>query len=107
MSLHPPAPARTYWANFLTLCVLTVVTWFTACQDLGVMSTPIALGIAVIKAALVVLFFMHVWESTPLTKLVIFASLFILTVLLTFLFTDYMTRNYDVLPPVPAVSSRV
>jgi hypothetical protein len=30
-----------------------------------------------------------------------------LTVLLTFLFTDYMTRNYDVLPPVPAVSSRV
>lgn len=107
MSLHPPAKAWTYWANFLALCVLTVVTWYTARMDLGALSTPVALGIAVIKAALVVLFFMHVWESTPLTKLVIAMSLFMLTVLLTFMFTDYMTRNYDVLPPADhaAVSS--
>lgn len=103
MSLHPPAKAWTYWANFLTLCVLTVVTWYTACMDLGVISTPVALGIAVVKATLVVLFFMHVWESTALTKLVIAMSLFMLTVLLTFLLTDYMTRNYDVLPPVDQV----
>ena len=52
-----------------------------------------------VKAALVVLFFMHVYESSPLTKVVIFCSLFILTVLLTFFMVDYTTRNLNVLPP--------
>ena len=97
--MHPPAPVWMYVSNFLVLVVLTIVTYFVATLNLGAFSTPIALGIAVVKAALVVLFFMHVYESSPLTKVVIFCSLFILTVLLTFFMVDYTTRNLNVLPP--------
>lgn len=96
---HAPAPVAMYVANFLVLVVLTIVTYYVATKDLGALSTPVALGIAVVKAALVVLFFMHVFESGPLTKLVIFGSLFMVAVLCVFFLIDYSTRNLDVLTP--------
>ena len=97
--MHPPAPVWMYVTNFLVLVVLTIVTYFVATKDLGALSTPVALGIAVVKAGLVVLFFMHVFESGPLTKLTIFSSLFMVAVLCGFFLIDYSTRNLEVLPP--------
>jgi len=107
--MHPPAPVWMYVTNFLVLVVLTIVTYFVATKDLGVLSTPVALGIAVVKAGLVVLFFMHVYESGPLTKLVIFGSLFMVAVLCCFFLIDYSTRNLNLLPPdevTPAVAPK-
>ena len=49
-----------YLAVFAALLVLTGITVWAGRQDFGPFNTVVALGIAVVKATLVVLFFMHV-----------------------------------------------
>ena len=54
-----------------------------------------ALFIAVVKASLIVYFFMHGNESARLVWLTLGASLFALSLLFLFTFADYWTRDYD------------
>jgi cytochrome c oxidase subunit IV len=89
MSAGHVLPKSTYYTIFLSLMVLTVVA---SRFDLGIWNTPIALAIAGIKAALVILFFMHVIYSTRLTWVVVIASFFWLAVLFVLTFSDYLTR---------------
>jgi len=56
-----------YIVIFAALLILTFATVLVARIDLGVMNDVVALGIAVTKAVLVLLFFMHVRYSTRLT----------------------------------------
>ena len=51
-------------------------------------------AIAVLKATLVVLFFMHVKYSSRLTWAVVLGSVFRLGILLTLTLGDYVTRNW-------------
>ena len=60
--------------------------------DLGPLNTIAALGIAVFKATLVVLFFMHVRYSSRLTWAVVIGSVFWLGILLALTMADYLTR---------------
>ena len=60
--------------------------------DLGPLNTVVALAIAVIKATLVVLFFMHVKYSTRLTWAVVLGSIFWLGIMLVLTMSDYLTR---------------
>src|SRR5256885_17134013 len=85
---------KTYALIFLTLIVFTGVTVFAALQDLGRFNAPAALIIATIKAILVVLFFMHVKDSTRLTKITVTAAIFWLGLLLVLTMTDYITRPW-------------
>ena len=55
--------------------VLTVITVAVAFVDLGNLNVVVALAVAVLKATLVVLFFMHVKYSPTLTKLVVISSI--------------------------------
>jgi cytochrome c oxidase subunit 4 len=87
-------PKRTYYAVFLVLLVCTYITWQVAFFDLGPLNTVAALTIAVFKAVLVVLFFMHVRYSTRLTWIVVLAGVFWLGILLTLTFGDYLTRGW-------------
>ena len=57
-----------------------------------VLITVAALAIATFKAALVILFFMHVKYSTRLTWAVVLGSIFWLGILLTLTMSDYLTR---------------
>ncbi len=82
-----------YLAVFLALVVGTILTVWVAFHNFGVWNKPIALGIATIKATLVVLYFMHVRYSSRLTALVILVSLLMLATLLGFTATDYLTRG--------------
>jgi cytochrome c oxidase subunit IV len=66
MSAHV-APKSIYYAVFAALIVGTALTVAVAFVDLGVMNNVLMLGIAMTKAALVVLFFMHVRWGTRLT----------------------------------------
>lgn len=50
---------RTYLFVWLTLLVLTVVTWLVSFVPLGLMNVAVAMIIASVKAMLVALFFMH------------------------------------------------
>ena len=87
-------PAGVYLAVFAALMVLTAVTTTAAFHDLGPLNNVVALGIATLKAALVVLFFMHVRYGTRLTPLVITAGLFWLAILIALSLTDYLTRGW-------------
>jgi cytochrome c oxidase subunit 4 len=61
--------------------------------DLGPMNAVVAMTIAVFKATLVVLFFMHVKYSTRLTWVVVVASVFWLLILLALTLADYASRS--------------
>jgi cytochrome c oxidase subunit 4 len=60
----------------------------------GPLNTVIALGIAAVKATLVLLFFMHLkYESYKLSGVVFVAGLFWLLILFGLNLVDYLTRN--------------
>jgi cytochrome c oxidase subunit IV len=88
------SPKSTYYSIFAALMVLTVITVAVAFVDLGMLSFPVALGIAIIKAVLVILFFMHVKYSSQLTKLFVATSFFFLVILFGLTMTDYLTRGW-------------
>lgn len=81
-----------YVAIFAALLVLTGATVFVARIDLGVMNDVVALTIAVTKALLVLLFFMHIRYSTRLTALTAVAGFLWLAILIGITLTDYITR---------------
>ncbi len=87
-------PPRNYVAIYAILLLLTGMTTWVAFFDLGLLSPVVALTIAVIKASLVVLFFMHLRYSTRLTWVVGGAGLFWLGILLTLSLSDYLTRSW-------------
>jgi cytochrome c oxidase subunit 4 len=87
-------PTRIYYAIFAVLMVATYATVQMAYLDLGAFNAVVALTIAVFKAVLVVLFFMHVRYSTRLTWVVVVAAVFWLGILLALTSIDYLTRGY-------------
>jgi cytochrome c oxidase subunit 4 len=91
---HRAVPVSTYLWVFLALMVLTAVTVWAAGRDFGVYNTVVALGIAVTKATLVVLFFMHVKYGTSLVKLVVVSALVWLGLLLAITMSDYASRGW-------------
>jgi cytochrome c oxidase subunit 4 len=93
MSAHL-LPKRVYYTIFAILMVCTYLTWQIAFFDLGRLNTVVALGIAVFKASLVVLFFMHVKYSTRLTWAIVLGGIFWLGILLVLTMSDYLTRSW-------------
>ena len=62
--------------------------------DFGVLNTPIALAVALLKASLVVIYFMGLRYNTPLTKVVAVAGFFWLVILFGLTLNDYLTRPW-------------
>lgn len=91
-------PRKIYYAIFAVLMVLTWATVQVAFIDLGPLNSIIALTIAVIKATLVIVFFMHVRYSSRLTQLAIVAGLFWLAIMIVLTMGDYWTRGWLGLP---------
>lgn len=89
---------KIYFLVFGALMVLTIVTWLVAQVDLGWANDVVALTIAVIKALLVLLFFMHVRYSTRMTILTASAGFFWLVILIGLTLSDYLTRGSSLLP---------
>ena len=91
MSEHVVSP-KIYVSVFLALMFFTVLTVVVAYFDLGRANVFIALTIAVIKATLVVLFFMHVRWSSRLTMVFVVAGIFWLFIMVALTLSDYLTR---------------
>jgi cytochrome c oxidase subunit 4 len=90
---------KVYLIIFLALMVGTALTVWAGLQDFpGQLNVIVALTIAVIKATLVVLYFMHVRYSSRLIWVVFASALFWLAILFALTFNDYWTRGW--LPPV-------
>ena len=91
---HVIVPRTTYVGIFVALIALTGLTTGVAFIDLGFFNPVVALSIAVLKASLVVLFFMHMRWSSKLTWVVGGSALFWLGILLTLTLSDYATRGW-------------
>jgi len=86
---------RTYFAIFGALMVLTGLTVGVSMIDFGgSLNIVLALTIAVSKALLVILFFMHVRESRPLTQITVAAGFLWLMIMLVLLMSDYLSRGW-------------
>jgi cytochrome c oxidase subunit IV len=94
-------PYTVYLAVFGALMVLTVLTVVVAFFDLGNLNVTVALTVAVMKASLVVLFFMHAKYQSQIIKLVVLSSIVWLGFLFVITLSDYLTRGWLVPPPIP------
>ena len=92
------SPKSVYYAIFATLMVLTGVTVAVAFVPLGAFNFPVAIGIAITKATLVILFFMHAKYSSRLTKLFVGTAFFFIAILLGLTLTDYLSRGLRTYP---------
>lgn len=86
-------PLPVYLGVFAALMVGTLLTVLAARMDFGWLNTPVALLIACSKAALVILFFMHVKYSSRLVGLVVVVSIVFLAILFLITLSDYWTRG--------------
>jgi len=94
-------PRKTYYTIFAALLILTAVTTAVAFIDLGAFNVFAALGIAIAKATLVVLFFMHVFYSGRLIMVVVAVGLFWFGVLIVLTLNDYLTRGWTPMTAPP------
>jgi len=91
-------PVRIYVGIFFALIVLTVATALIAYVDLGVFNNVVAIGIAIVKASLVALFFMHLRYSARMNPLVFGAGLFWLCIFIALTLADILTRGWLGIP---------
>jgi cytochrome c oxidase subunit 4 len=89
---HVVSPAI-YLTIFSALMVGTAITVWAAYQNFGVFNIIIAVGIATVKATLVVLFFMHARYASKRTQLIIVSGIFWLAIMLFMTLSDYITRH--------------
>jgi len=83
-----------YFKIFAALMVLLVLTLFAAQQNLGELNLIVALSIAVIKAVLILLFFMHFRDSDTLTWMVGGLTFVWFGIMIVMTMTDYMSRDW-------------
>ena len=93
MSAHI-LPTRIYYTIFGILMLCTYLTVQIAFFDLGRLNAIAALGIAILKATLVILYFMHVKYSPRLTAAVVAGSVFWFGILIALTLSDYLTRAW-------------
>jgi len=87
-------PVKTYLTIFAALMIFTAITVAVAFVDLGPLNNIVMLLIAVVKATLVVLFFMHVRYSTRLIPVVAVGGFLWLLILFGFTMSDYLSRGW-------------
>ena len=88
-------PTRLYVTIFLALFVLTGLTVAAAAVNFGgFWNEVIALGIATVKALLVILFFMHVRYYAPTLRMVAAAGFVFFGILITFTMSDFLSRDW-------------
>ena len=86
---------RTYYIVFAALMALLVITVGATYIPWGSrISIVIAMAIAIVKATLVVLYFMHVRGSSRLTKVFVVAGLAWLSILMGMTLIEYHTRPW-------------
>jgi cytochrome c oxidase subunit 4 len=109
---HAPAHEEQHhvvplWIYFLVFGALMLLTWVTVAVshvDLGSpqilgdvrihLNVVVALLIAITKATLVVLFFMHVWYSPRLVQIIVGSSVIWLIILIGITVSDYLSRGW-------------
>ncbi len=89
---------KTYLAIFITLLIFTGLTVGAAFINLGPFNAIVALTIAVIKAVLVVLFFMHLRYSSKMVMVLVIAGFFWMGIMFVLTMSDYISRVWSAYP---------
>ena len=102
-SFAHPVPVKLLLQVFFALIFLTILTVLTAGQLPRPFGIWVAMGIATVKAALVVLFFMHMWWEKPFNIVAFLSSLFFVTLFigLTLMDTGHYQDTIDQFPREP------
>jgi cytochrome c oxidase subunit 4 len=87
-------PLPIYFAVFAALLVFTALTTSIAFVDLGRLNVFVALTIAVVKASLVMLYFMHLRYSSRLTAVFVAIAFFWLGVMIVLTMSDIVSRGW-------------
>ncbi len=91
-------PLKVYYNILFALLVLTVVTVAAARVDFGALNTIIALGIASVKATLVLGYFMHLKYDDKIFWVIFGTAIFGLVLLYFFSVLDIYTRIMQTSP---------
>jgi cytochrome c oxidase subunit IV len=86
--------AKTYVRTYIGLLLLTLLTVLIGYAPLGSAHMFVAISIAVAKATLIALFFMHVLVETRLVKLMVVGGIVWFVILISLTLGDYMTRGW-------------
>jgi cytochrome c oxidase subunit 4 len=93
-------PLRAYILTWVGLLALTGLTFGLSFAPLGGFDIPVALTIAALKATLVAVFFMHLYEQRGVSRLVLAVSAVFVALLVSLLAADVATRdNAGAWPP--------
>jgi len=90
---HHILPKATIYKVFFALCVLTVLTVAVIFIDAGPLNVPIALGIAIVKAMLVVLYFMGLKHDSKVNVLTFIVACIFVVVFISFTMLDTAYRG--------------
>jgi cytochrome c oxidase subunit IV len=93
MMSHHVLPLKTYFLVFAALLVLLALTVAAAEIENNVVNLVVGLTIAVTKAVLIVLFFMHVRYNSFVIRVAVVSGFLWLGILITFTMSDYLTRE--------------
>jgi cytochrome c oxidase subunit 4 len=91
---HVSSPVM-FMTVLIALLFLTFITVLVAQFNFGSANMLIAMGIASVKASLVIAFFMHLKWDTPVNKLMFLSSFLFLSLLFIFTLADQFTRRLD------------
>ncbi len=95
------ASKSSYFMVFLALMAGTAITVVVTYVDLGFMNLTVAMAIAITKAMLVILYFMHLKYSPKLFKVTFGAAFFFFLILVVITLSDYLTRPQLGMPTFP------
>lgn len=97
-SEHRVLPMRIYLGVAAALLVLTAITVWVAGHDYGEWNLIVAMSVAMVKATLVVLFFMHLLYDRKFYALIFIGSILFLGAFIIITLMDTLRRDdlYDV-----------
>ena len=84
---------KNYLLIWAALLLLLFLTWGVSRLNLGPFNLVAALGIAILKMALVILYFMHVRYSSRVTWIFVAAGFIWLLIMIDLTLSDYLTRG--------------
>jgi cytochrome c oxidase subunit 4 len=87
-----------YAIAFAALLLLTALSFGASYLHLGVAEIPVALGIAFIKASVVVLVFMHLAGGIFAYRLALLIGVVFVGLMLAFTLLDLLTRGAPITP---------
>ena len=85
---------RVYLRTGVALLVLLAATWGIAYINLGPFNLIVALGVAITKAIIIAMFFMHIRGSSRVLQLAAVAGVMWLLIMISLTLSDFLTRNW-------------